>query len=519
MVNRRMYHEIKKMQKLGHGKNRISRDLGVDKKTVIKYWNMDESEYRKYLDKVRFRAKGFDAYRENILELYRVNENMKIPVSAIYDYLEENEGALPANENSLRNYIHYLEESGQLSIKRQQRFYSQVDDLPYGKQLQVDFGVQSNRRGSKYYIFAAILSASRFKYAALQEKPFTTLDLIGHLLDCFEYIRGIPEELVIDQDSIMVTDENAGDIIYTKQFGDFIGEMRLRMWVCRKADPESKGKIENFVKYIKHNFFAIRKFESLEGAKERLFSWLERRANGKISQATKKIPLIEIETERRFLKPLRQSIYRKEQANGREERRVNAKCRIAVDASQYDLPDHYRNQVVEIFKTQDMLFVFDRYSGKEIASYPLSLLPGKVVKNRAISREAGKKIKELKAEVMIFSPLGNWKIFLEANWKTYQRYVRDQCIEARRFFREEDIDPDALEEALYYCLENKMVSIGNLKESYKYYVSQGKDASIKGSAAAHTCSIKKTIIMPGIDVARPDINLYQDIVSTDGGDR
>lgn len=519
MVNRRMYHEIKKMQKLGYSKTRISRELGVDKKTVIKYWNMNETDYRQYLDKVRYRMKDFDSYRENILELYKINENMKIPVSAIYDYFEETESALPANENSLRNYIHYLVESGQLKIKRQLRTYSQVDDLSYGKQLQIDFGVQPNHRGGKYYIFAAVLSASRFKYAALQEKPFSAIDLIGHLLDCFEYLRGIPEELVIDQDSIMVSDENSGDIIYTKQFGDFIEEMRLKMWVCRKADPESKGKIENFIKYIKYNFFAIRTFESLAQAQESLSSWLERRANGKISQATRKIPLIEIETERRFLRPLRQSIYRKEQISGREERRVNAKCRIAVDACQYDLPDRYRNQVVEIFKTGDMLFVFDRYKGEEITSYPLSLLPGKIVKNRAISRENGIKLKELKEEVLACFPLPNWKLFLEANWKTFTRYVRDQCIEARRFSRDREIDHDLLDEALRFCLDNRMVSIGNLKESYKYYIAQERGNNEKNPAAiASIYSLKKMTTMPGVDVAKPDLNLYQNIVSADGGE-
>jgi hypothetical protein len=514
-----MYHEIKKMQKSGYSKNQITRELGVDKKTVIKYWDMEETEYRQYLDKVRYRVKDFDVYKENILELYRINENMNIPVSAIYDYLEEAEERLPANENSLRNYIHYLEESGQLRIKKKLRIYSQVDDLPYGKQLQIDFGVKSNRHGRKYYIFAAVLSASRFKYAALQDKPFTAIDLIGHLLDCFEYIHGIPEELVIDQDSIMVVDENAGDIVYTKQFKDFIEEMRLKMWVCRKADPESKGKIENFIKYIKYNFFAVRTFESLKQAQESLLSWLERRANGKISQATKKIPLIEIETERRFLRPLRQSIYRKEQVSSREERRVNAKCRIAVDSCQYDLPDQYRNKTVEMFRTEDTLFVFDRYTGEEIASYPISLLPGKIVKNRAIIRENGKKVKELKAEVTNFFPMPNWKIFLEANWKTYQRYVRDQCIEARWFSGKEDIDNDILDEALHFCINNGMVSISNLKESYKYYLTRNREESRSHITAIANIYSSRKIITPGVEVARPDIDLYQHIIRAEGGEQ
>jgi len=59
---------------------------------------------------------------------------------------------------------------------------------------------------------------------------------------------------VIDQDRLMVVSENAGDIIYTHDFKYFIEEQEIGMYVCRKEDPETKGKIENVVKYIKCNW-------------------------------------------------------------------------------------------------------------------------------------------------------------------------------------------------------------------------------------------------------------------------
>jgi len=48
----------------------------------------------------------------------------------------------------------------------------------------------------------------------------------------------------------MVVSENRGDIIYTRDFKQFTEEMDLKMYVCRKSDPESKGKIENLIKFI-----------------------------------------------------------------------------------------------------------------------------------------------------------------------------------------------------------------------------------------------------------------------------
>jgi transposase len=520
MVKKEMYHEIKKLQKLGYGKNRITRELSINKRTVIKYWDMDEEGYREYLNKSRYRDKEYDGLHEAILELYRENENMRIPVSAVYDYLEETMGGLPASENSLRNYIMYLEETDELKFTEKKRYYTRVPEMPYGKQVQIDFGEKRKTQGGKYYIFAAVLSASRFKYAALQEKPFTAQELIEHLLDCFDYLHGMPEELVIDQDSIMVVDENKGDIVYTKVFADFINEMGIRMWVCRKADPESKGKIENFVKYIKQNFFAVREFETLGEARESLMKWLERRANGKISQATKKIPGIEIEEERKHLRQIKHSIYRKNHAGKREERNVSDKCRITVGSSQYDLPDKYRNQAVEIYKTENMLFVFDRHSGGEIAHYELSLIPGKIVKNRAVLREMGVKAKELKNEVLGYFTLESWKAFLEFNFNTFGRYTRDQCLEARKYFSMEEVDPVMLDQALSYCIDNKTYSMANLNDSYHYFLEERKNGINKNSAVT-SIKIRNGVvrIVPELEVSKPDMEPYRSLVNTAGGER
>jgi hypothetical protein len=359
----------------------------------------------------------------------------------------------------------------------------------------------------------AVLSASRFKYAALQEKPFTARDLIGHLLDCFDYIGGISEELVIDQDSIMVVSENAGDILYTKDFKGFIEEMGIKMFVCRKADPESKGKIENFIKYIKYNFFAFRKFENLTQARESLSKWLERRANGKISQATMKIPAIEIEEERKHLKPLRNSIYRKNMTSARELRNVSDKCRIMVDSCQYDLPDKYRNKDVEIYKTGDKLFVFDPYNGLEIAEYALSMIPGQIVADRTVIRNKGLKLSELKEEILGLFKNEKWKVFLELNNANFKRYVRDQCLEAGKYFSGKVIDEETLERSMQYCLDNGMFSMSNLFDSYRHFLKEGEEKQCGLSQALlKKIQSKELKDIGNFEVSKPDMKLYTRLV-------
>jgi len=464
-----MYRKIQTFKRQGHSKKEIITVLGKDPKTVAKYYRMDERDFRSYRKEHMFRDKMLEEYEKDILEVYETNEFAKLNMSSVYDYLEERYGELPANEQTLRNYISYLIQTDKLRLDERLRIYTKVPELPFGRQMQLDFGQYRCRSGLKLFIFAAVLSASRYKYIIFQGHPFRTTEVIDHLLSCFDYFGGVPEELVIDQDRLMVVSENAGDIIYTDDFKYLIEEQEIRMYVCHKDDPETKGKIENVIKYVKCNFLSIRDFKSLEGANTGVFKWLKRRANGKISQATKKIPAILIANEREHLRPVRNSIFRKGSLIGREERNVNEKDRISVNACGYQLPSKYRNKTVEIYVTKHKVFVFDIYTGEEIVEYDLSLIPGKVISKREYRRENEETLKELKDHVIHIFEEENWKRFIARNFQAFPRYIRDQCVEAKRYFEVKDIDIFILNRALEYCLENNTPSFANLNDTYAYF--------------------------------------------------
>ncbi|MBP1934990.1 hypothetical protein [Ammoniphilus resinae] len=72
------------------------------------------------------------------------------------------------------------------------------------------------------------------------------------------------EELVYDQDHLIAVSENAGDIILTKEFQSYQQMRKFNVFLCRKNDPETKGKIESVVKYVKRNFSKNRVFTNLE---------------------------------------------------------------------------------------------------------------------------------------------------------------------------------------------------------------------------------------------------------------
>ena len=107
--------------------------------TVKKYCEMSESEYVQYLKKRDHKERAFDLYRDEILSIYRVNDG-KIYGSSIFDVLEEKYGELPGTERTLRNYLQYLNRTGEINSNDYVRLYVPVEDLPLGKQMQLDFG-------------------------------------------------------------------------------------------------------------------------------------------------------------------------------------------------------------------------------------------------------------------------------------------------------------------------------------------------------------------------------------------
>jgi transposase len=212
MIRKKMYKQIQTFKGQGYSKGEIAGTLGMDPKTVAKYYDMDEKDFKYYRQQHMFRDKVLEEYEKDILEVYEKNEFKRLNMSAVYDYLEERYDKLPANEQTLRNYINYLIQTDKLRLDERLRIYTKVPELPFGQQMQLDFGQYRCRSGLRLYIFAAVLSASRCKYVIFQDHPFRTVEVIDHLLSCFSYFGGVAEELVIDQDKLLVVSENAGDI-------------------------------------------------------------------------------------------------------------------------------------------------------------------------------------------------------------------------------------------------------------------------------------------------------------------
>ena len=74
---------------------------------------------------------------------------------------------LPGNQQMLRNYIHYLEDSGQINREPEhRRIYDYVFDIPPGEQMLIDFGKETLSKTMHIRFICLLLHYSRF-YASM----------------------------------------------------------------------------------------------------------------------------------------------------------------------------------------------------------------------------------------------------------------------------------------------------------------------------------------------------------------
>lgn len=467
MVTHRMYLIVQNLKKNGVSSADIVRQTGLDWKTVKKYLSLTTEEFLKYQLEGQDRDKSFESFRDPILACYSRARNRKLHVSSVFDYLEEVHGDLPGNEQTLRNYIKHLQASDALNLAGSSRRYQSVPQLPPGQQLQVDFGQATMQSNLKLYLFAAVLSSSRFKIAFCQEKPFATLDVIRYLLDTFQEIGGSPKELVIDQDRLMVVSENYGDVLFTKDFEAFIQEQTLKMFVCRKADPESKGKVENLVGFIKKSFLDARDFSELSEARSSLRKWLFRRANGRRSAATGRVPAAALEEERSHLRPLRASIFQTEEFAERITRDVDKFGLVTIHGRKYQVPPEYRKKTVVVIETCERVVFQDPFSRKTIGTSKVPLFPGSTPEV-ATPRQPSGALAQLRRTTEETFPVPAWKEFLRRNLEQFPRYSRDQLGVFSRKIQGKFGD-EVILQAITFCLDSDTVSMTDLVDTCRHF--------------------------------------------------
>jgi len=285
-----MYYSIHSMKNEGWSKRQIAEKLGLDFRTVSKYLAMTPEEFNEGMLK-RERQRNLDLYEGVVTDWLMEHPDMS--AAQVHDWLKEHY-EVTAAERTTRRFVQGLRKKHSIpKVKGSVRQYIAVEDPPMGQQMQVDIGetwVLEAYKGSriKLYCVAAVLSHSRYKWGVWHAKPLTTVQFIQSLQECFEYMCGMPKQLVFDQDRLLAVSENYGDIIFTKDFEQFRLTSGFEVYLCRGSDPQSKGRTEAVVKYFKGNFARSRQFTGIDVWNADFEDWLYRTGNAKVHGTNKK---------------------------------------------------------------------------------------------------------------------------------------------------------------------------------------------------------------------------------------
>lgn len=163
-----------------------------------------------------------------------------------------------------------------------------------GGQGQVDWGhfgfITLDGQERKLYLFSCILGYSRMRYVEFT-LDMKTETLIRCHLNAFQYLGGYPDELLFDNMTQVVL-KNRGHHErheWNPVFRDFAKHYDFQPRLCRPYRPQTKGKIERTVGYVRSGFFEGRLFTGFQDLNAQALAWCDK-VNGQLHATTHEVP-------------------------------------------------------------------------------------------------------------------------------------------------------------------------------------------------------------------------------------
>ncbi len=427
-----MWYKVNELKEKHYKKSQISRELSIDRKTVSRYLSMSKEVFLSSSIFERRVNPKLLCYKTDILDL--LEECTEFSSSQIHDRLREKHSDFPCiHRNTVNNYVQRLRNDYNLPKTVESfRQYSHLPESEYGEYAQVDFGekwvyTQERHRSIKLYFMAMVLSRSRYKFIYFQRTPFTSKTAnYAHEL-AFEHIGGIPKKIIYDQDKVFIYRENLGDYLLTKDFSLFCSKYHFKPIFCKKNDPESKGKVENVVKYVKGNFLRGRRFTDIEELNNQALLWMDRTGNGLVHGTTKLVPKEELKQEKPFFLPyVGTPILEEEVMLSYKIRKDNT---VNYRGNFYTVPlGTYQGSNTEAYITINNLelIIYSKETGKTIATHNLSTAKGKLISRPEHTKRDQTKVTELEQSILsVFNNEEVVKLYLNSLSENKPRYYKD----------------------------------------------------------------------------------------------
>jgi hypothetical protein len=142
-----------------------------------------------------------------------------------------------------------------------------------------DFQVQEpDGQTSHVSVFVLVLGFSRAMYAEFVSHCTLETFMDSHLRS-FQYLQGVPSEILYDNMKNVVTRRSGGRVEFNGEFLHFAQHYQFQPIACPPYSPWVKGKVERPIHYIRERFWRGYPFDSLPRANHDLWDWLNETAN------------------------------------------------------------------------------------------------------------------------------------------------------------------------------------------------------------------------------------------------
>jgi len=356
MVGRGEFMEIHEAWVKGKSISEISRVTGRDRKTIRRLLQGKAPAERK----PRLVTSKLDRFREYLLARM-LGEDPVTNAEVLFDEIREQ--GYEGGRSILKEFMAPFREVA--AHKTTERFETRP-----GQQAQVDWGMFKKPGRKRVQGFVMTLGWSRTMYL-----DFTDTQALAFFLACheraFHYYGGVPEEILYDRTkTVWLRDDDRGDPIFHPGLLDFASHYGYRPRLCHAYRPQTKGKTENGVGYVRKNFWPrVRDYRLAHDLLELRGRWLDETCNVRIHGTTGERPVDRLPREGlRAVAGV--PAYR---ALVLERRRVARDCFVTYAGSWYSAPVEYAGREVWVRQTEDKLVISDQ--DQVLAEHPLAERP------------------------------------------------------------------------------------------------------------------------------------------------
>jgi hypothetical protein len=325
------------------------------------------------------------------------------------------------------------------------RYYEPIVDEVPGVQCQVDGGelrdVQIGGLSTTVYFWVFVLSFSRLMYVSFSRQPVGTGRFIQMHDEAFRYFQGVPEECVYDQTKLVVISERFREVTFNERFHRYASQIGLDLRVCEGYDPESKGKVEAGVKYVKGDGLYGDQFTDWQDMVRHIQAWLEDVANARVHATTGKVPrTVYEELERSTMRPYVAIGLPREQSK----RKADKTGLISFRANKYSVPMAYQQSTVLVEVDAGQLLILDALEPTVVATHTIILGKGLVVKNTDHYRDISIKIADYEGAIQALIGEESGIQLCQLLKLTSPKIYKDQLSGVRQILAKQEVISDEL---------------------------------------------------------------------------